>query len=210
MFFGTFHNGLGEDLRASFFRSNKATGFSLLSLVLFCGDHLLEHFKVFQKMWRYGSQRSKAKRCTKRGQGRGHCDDSYMTTSRLSAVIYIRSQKEAWCANTLWFGTRDQWWMPFFPFAFSMWHCHNRFLWLWWKMKVNHLLRANAMSGRAGSVGFSSRRMMWDVRFVKTCTPGTSIIAEWEKTSGKSLGGGARPGGAATDAKGLGRAQLPR
>ena len=61
-------------------------------------------------------------------------------------------------------------------------------------MKEYHLLRGNATSGRAGTVGFSSRRMMWDVRFVKTCTPGKSIIADWEKTSGKSLGGGARPG----------------
>ena len=113
MFFGTFHNGLGEDLRAFFLGSNNATGFSLFSLLLFCGDHLLEPFQVFPKMWHYGSQRSKAKRCAKRGQGRGHCDDKYMTTSRLSAFIYIRSQKEAWCANTLWFGTRDVWWMPF-------------------------------------------------------------------------------------------------
>ena len=111
MFFGTFHKGLGEDLRAFFLGSNNAAGFC--SLALFCGDHLSEPFHVFPKMWHYGSQRSKAKRGAKRGQGRGHCDDKYMTTSRLSAFIYIRSQKEAWCANTLWFGTRDEWWMPF-------------------------------------------------------------------------------------------------
>ena len=66
------------------------------------------------------------------------------------------------------------------------------------------------MIGRAGSVGFSSRRMMCDVRFVKTCTPGKSIIAEWEKTSGKFWAVGQGLVGHATDAEGLGRAQLPR
>ena len=91
MFFGTFHNGLGEDLRAFFLGSNDATGFSLFSLVLFCGDHLSDPFHVLPKMWHYRSQRSKAKRCAKHGQGRGHCDDNYMTTSRLSAFIYSPS-----------------------------------------------------------------------------------------------------------------------
>ena len=56
-------------------------------------DSILGGFVTFDGV--SGSQRSKAKRCAKRGQGRGHCDDKYLTTSRLSAFTYIRSQKEA-------------------------------------------------------------------------------------------------------------------
>ena len=58
MFFGTFHKGLGEDLRAFFLGPNNATGFSLFAPVLFSGEHLLEPLQVFPKMWHYGSQRS--------------------------------------------------------------------------------------------------------------------------------------------------------
>ena len=124
MFFGTFHNGLGEDLRAFFLGSNNATGFC--SLVLFCGDHLSEPFHVFPKMRHYGSQRSKAKRGAKRGQGRGHCD--YVSSECFH--LYKVAKGGMMCKHSMiWY----LWWMmnAFCPFAFSMWHCHKRFLWLW-------------------------------------------------------------------------------
>ena len=51
MFFGTFHNGLGEDFRAFFLGSNNVTGFSLFSLVsLVCTQpHVCVHGPGFSK-----------------------------------------------------------------------------------------------------------------------------------------------------------------
>ena len=69
MFFGTFHNGSGEDLRSFFLWPNDATGVSFFSLVLFCGDHFFGLFQFSQKCGIMGVKAVKPKDVLNEGKG---------------------------------------------------------------------------------------------------------------------------------------------